>query len=54
MNNLVPSSNYSYLCTTYYRMKNRKSHTRKEKGGLFALLLALVGIGTTGCWQICK
>ena len=34
-------------------MKKHKSHIRKERSGLFALLLALVGIGTTGCWQIC-
>ena len=33
----------------YDRMKTHKSHTRKEKGGFFALLLALVGISTTGC-----
>ena len=34
-------------------MKKHKSHIRKERSGLFTLLLALVGIGTTGCWQIC-
>lgn len=33
----------------YDRMKTHKSHTRKEKGGFFALLLALVGISMTGC-----
>ena len=34
-------------------MKRHKFMKRKEKGGFFALLLALVGIGSTGCWQVC-
>ena len=34
-------------------MKSRNHRIRPRKTGLFATLLALVGIGATSCWPVC-
>ena len=34
-------------------MKARNHRTHPRKAGFFALLLSLVGLGTTSCWQVC-
>ena len=34
-------------------MKKCNQRKRTKKSGFFAMLLALVGIGTTSCWPVC-
>ena len=34
-------------------MKARNHRIHPRKAGFFALLLSLVGLGTTSCWQVC-